>query len=243
MKRFFGRIGLIWAAIVFLVSWLWVWPGFQMIKLTKKGDALYKAAFNWTKLWGRFMLFFLGVKTKVFFPERNAAGQLVVYVCNHRSQIDIPINFTTNPQFVILSKSEALKIPVVGTNLSIGHVTVDRKSKQSRKEAMEKLKFHLRQGRSLLIYPEGRRPREDVLLGEFQDGAFQMAVEFQVPIIPVTIVNSDGINNPKRPYELYPGKVEVYFGEAIETTGKTSKDIDELKEQVKTQMVNYLKIK
>ncbi len=240
MHRLLGKIGLLWGGLVFLSSWLWVWPGLQIIQLIKNDDKRYKANFNWIKCWGHYMLFFLGVRCRVYNKELNAADELVIYVCNHRSQIDIPINFTTTPQFIILSKSEALKIPVVGTALRFGHVTVDRKNKNSRVEAVEQLKNHLRNGRSVLIYPEGRRAREATDLNEFQDGAFHLAIEFQIPIVPITILHSDRINNPKEPYALYPGQVEIYFDEQISTIGKKNQDIVALKEQVKQQMLNHL---
>ncbi len=240
IHKILGRLGLLWGAFWFLLSWLWVWPAYQIVKLTSKGDERYKKAFAVSKLWGHFMLFGLGVRVKQFGQENKCAGEQVVYVCNHRSQIDIPLNFTTTPQFVILSKLQAAKIPVVGTNLRLAHVTVDRKSSKSRKESIERLREHLRAGRSILLYPEGRRSRDENKLGKFHDGAFHLAIEFHLPVVPITFVGSDKINNPNDPFALYPGKVQAYYDKAISTKGMTSADIDSLKEQTKTAMLHHL---
>lgn len=238
MKQIFSKIWLLWGALVFLVTWPFVWLAYQLARIFNPGEKIYPAAFAVTKVWGHIVLFLLGVNLKVFGKEKNGKGRQVVYVSNHRSQIDIPVNFVSTPRFVILSKHQALKIPVVATNLKLAHVTVNRKDKASRKQSLLELKEHLKAGRSILLYPEGRRPREDVALGEFHDGAFLLAKEFALPIVPITIVDSDKINNPKNPIALLPGKVEVFFDEMIEVTKDT--DLGELKERVMNVMLKRL---
>ncbi len=240
MRWIIGKIGLIWGALVFVFSWLWVWPLLQLSRIIKDKNKYYKANFTIIKWWGHFILFFLGVCRKVNQKELNAKDDLVIYVCNHRSQIDIPVNFTSTPQFVILSKVEATKIPVVGTALRLGHVLVDRKNKRSRVEAIEEMKMHLENGRSFLIYPEGRRARNDLKLGDFQDGAFHLAIEFQIPIVPITLKHTEKINNPDNAYAIYPGRVEIFFDEAVPTKGKSNYDIVELKEVVRNKMLKHL---
>jgi len=215
VKNFFGKIWLAWAAFTFVLSWPFVWIAYQITAITQPAEKVYKPAFHITKIWGHYVLFCLGVRVRVHGKENRAKHDQVVYVSNHRSQVDIPINFTSTPQFVILSKSEALKIPAVSTNLKLAHVTVNRKEKGSRKQSLVALRTHLSQGRSILLYPEGRRPREEVAVGEFQAGAFMLAKEFSLPIVPVTIIGSDKINNPKQPLALFPGTIEVFFEEKI----------------------------
>lgn len=238
IKSIFGKIWLIWSAIWFGLSMPFMWIAYQIAKLFTNDENKYKTFFSITKVWGHLVLFFLGVRVKTYSKEKNAEDEQVIYISNHVSQIDIPINFTTTPQFVILSKEQAAKLPAVGISLRLGHVTVDRKNKESRINSVKKLKEHLNAGRSLLLYPEGSRNRKESAVGDFQDGAFTLANEFNIPIVPVVIVGSGKINNPSNPLALYPGKIEVHFLDKI--FGKEFNSITEFKNFTRDKMADQI---
>lgn len=240
LKQIIGKIWLVWSALVFVFSWpIIALVYFVTYRLLPK-EQKYKNGFAATKIWGKFVLFFIGVRLTVFGKENIDGSTPCVFVCNHSSQIDIPINFVTSPiPFVILSKVEVAKVPVVGTNLKYAHVMVNRKDAEDRKQAMEKLGKHLKAGRSILLYPEGSRNRESSPLGSFKKGAFVLAILHQVPIIPITIIGSKDINNPSNPLALYPGKVTVHFDSPISTKGKTTDNLLDLMEQTRSVMLKH----
>lgn len=238
MKFIFGKIWLIWSAIAFLLTWPFISLAYFIVYRLQGGEKKYERGFAITKVWGKVVLFLLGIRLKKSGNYKQFETGQYIFVSNHRSQIDIPINFSSHPQlFVILSKIEATKIPVVGTNLKHAHVTVDRKLPNSRKRAMHEMDNHLEAGRSILLYPEGRRNKSDEHLSKFKAGAFLLAIKHQLPIVPVTILGSNKINNPGNPLAVYPGKVEVMFNNPIETKGFTNENLDDLIETTRNVML------
>lgn len=238
IKHFLGKIWLAWSALVFVLSWPIMWVVFKINYALYDVQKNIKPSFVTAKLWGAWMLFWLGVRVKAYGLKNIDPNKQFVYVSNHCSQIDIPINFVTTPEpFVILSKKEATKIPVIGMYINKSHVTVKRRDPKDTKISIEKLSKHLSLGRSILLYPEGRRNRSKEKLGSFKAGAFLLAVQHQLPIVPVTIIGSEKINRPNRPYELYPGKTKIVYGKPIETKGLTNEDIDMLMQQTKQAML------
>lgn len=239
MRFILGKIWLIWSAFAFILTWPFVSIAYFIVYRLQSGEQKYEHGFSITKQWGKVVLFLLGVRLKKLGNfEQFQTGQYV-FVSNHRSQIDIPINFSSHPQlFVILSKIEATKIPVVGTNLKYAHVTVNRKQNESRKQAIAQMDKHLEAGRSILLYPEGRRNKTDEHLSKFKAGAFLLAIKHQIPIVPVTIINSEKINNPKAPLAIYPGTVQVVFNDPISTKGFSTDDLPALIETTRNTMLS-----
>lgn len=238
MKLIFGKIWLLWSAFAFLLTWPFVSLAYFIVYRLQDGSKTYQRGFAVTKAWGKVVLFLLGIRLKKSGNYKQYETGQYIFVSNHRSQIDIPINFSSHPQlFVILSKVEAAKIPVVGTNLKHSHVTVDRKHPESRKKAMSDMDKHIEAGRSILLYPEGRRNKTDKHLSKFKAGAFLLAIKHQLPIVPVTIIGSEKINNPSNPLAVYPGKVEVVFNDPISTKGLTNDDLNRLIETTQNVML------
>ena len=240
MKRYFGILWLMWSAIWFLVSWPFVWLAYQFPYRLFPENRKLERGFAITRTWGKFVLFAIGVRLQIVGREQIDISRQHIYVCNHRSQIDIPVNFVSSPElFVILSKKEVEKLPVVGLNLKHAHVTVNRKSKEDRKRAMKKLNEYIQQGRSILLYPEGRRNRSTEHLGDFQAGAFVLAIQNKLPIVPVTIVGSEQINNPSAPFALHPGTVSVFYDDPIETDNFSQKDLPVLIQKTRAKMLTH----
>lgn len=241
MKFILGKIWLLWSAFAFLLTWPFVSIAYFVVYRLQGGENKYKRGFSITKIWGKVVLFLLAIRLKKSGNYKQFETGQYVFVSNHRSQIDIPINFSSHPQlFVILSKIEATKVPVVGTNLKHAHVTVNRKQPDSRKKAMREMDAHLEAGRSILLYPEGRRNKTTEHLSKFKAGAFLLAIKHQLPIVPVTILNSEKINNPSNPLAIFPGQVEVVFDNPISTKGFTHENMDNLIERTrKTMLKNF----
>jgi 1-acyl-sn-glycerol-3-phosphate acyltransferase len=99
---------------------------------------------------------------------------------------------------------------------------------------MELLNNYLKDGQSIFIFPEGTRNKsgENNLL-PFKDGAFRLAIDLQVPILPQVYINTDYIM-PYKPLLMRPARIDVYYLDPISTEGLTMQDLQNLKEQVRS---------
>lgn len=110
-----------------------------------------------------------------------------VLVANHQSLVDILVLYGLYRPFKWVSKAELFKVPVVGWNMVINdYVRVRRGDRESIKAMMDHCRRHLAQGSPVLIFPEGTRT-PDGRLQSFKDGAFRLAMEAGVPIIPIAL--------------------------------------------------------
>jgi 1-acyl-sn-glycerol-3-phosphate acyltransferase len=110
-----------------------------------------------------------------------------VIVANHLSLVDILVLYGFYRPFKWVSKAELFRVPVVGWNMAINdYVRLTRGDRESIRAMMEHCRAHLARGTPVLIFPEGTRSR-DGRLQAFKDGAFRLAMEAKVPLIPVVI--------------------------------------------------------
>lgn len=144
-----------------------------------------------------------------------------------------------------MGKNSMEKIPLFGYMYKRMHITVDRQNLKSRYKALNEAAEALEEGKSLTIFPEGGIfTKEPPQLVPFKDGAFRLAIEKQVPIVPVTlpynwiILPDDGnllIDKKDR-------RVKAIFHEPIETKGMVIKDIQKLKEHTFSIIEKELKV-
>ena len=141
---------------------------------------------------------------------------------------------------IFVGKNDMENIPLFGYMYRKLHITVDRSKLRSKYDTYLKSREALDAGKSLVIYPEGgiftKKPPEMV---RFKDGAFRLAIEKQIPIVPVSIPNN-WIILPGDEFLVRLGKVKVIFHEPIETRQLTLADTDQLKKQVFSIIDNEL---
>jgi len=159
--------------------------------------------------WARLLVrVFYGSDIKVKGKENISPGQNYIIVSNHRSYTDILFAHASLPiQFRWLAKDSLFRIPLIGLAMKIaGYIAIERARYISASRSLETVKEVLRRGRSVWIFPEGTRtPKEE--LGRFKRGAFLIAQETGVPILPVVLVNTDKIF--VRPCVIRPKTVKV----------------------------------
>ena len=133
------------------------------------------------------------------------------------------------------------KIPLFGLMYRKLHITVDRTKLKSRYTTMIRSMEAIDEGKSLVIYPEGgiitKHPPQ---LADFKDGAFRVAIEKQIPLVPVTIPYN-WILLPDNEFVLHWHKVKVIFHEPILTKGLSMNDIDKLKHRLRNTLDEELK--
>lgn len=126
-------------------------------------------------------------KVRVIGSENIVKGQCYVVVVNHQSSLDIPLLYRLPMQFKWVSKAEVFKVPLVGWNLWLNrHIGIARGNAISARHMVERCVASLSRGNSVLIFPEGTRSR-DGKIGRFKEGAFLVAREAEVPILPVVV--------------------------------------------------------
>jgi len=133
---------------------------------------------------------------------------------------------------VFVGKNDMERVQLFGFMYKKLHITVDRARLKSKYDSIVKSRQAIDEGKSLVLYPEGgmftEHPPEMV---RFKDGAFRLAIEKQIPIVPVTIPNN-WIILPAGEFLLRQGNIKVIFHEPIETRGLTLDATDQLKQQV-----------
>jgi len=215
---------------------------FLVVSILK--EKWYPYFFVMARIWAKAILFGSGFYYKVEREQELERGKSYMFVANHTSMADIMLMLAVvNNPFVFVGKKELSKIPLFGFFYKRTCILVDRKSQKSRMEVFNRAQKRLNQGLSICIFPEGGVPAdESILLDEFKDGAFRLAIEHQIPIVPLTFAD----NKKRFSYTFFsgsPGLMRVKVHSFVPTVGKnidSKKDITEVKDEVKTIIYNQL---
>jgi 1-acyl-sn-glycerol-3-phosphate acyltransferase len=177
------------------------------------------------KQWAFFFLKIPPVKYEIDGLERIDPSKRYVIASNHLSQFDIPLLFHVLPvQGRFLSKKEVFDIPLVGRAMrTIGIIEINRAAGGSSRQAInEGVQIAADRGYSLIIFPEGTRSTNGGLL-PFKKGAFRIAIDTGLPIVPIVIEGTDRINSPGSKI-FRPGRARIVIGDPIETVDMTNRD-------------------
>lgn len=190
--------------------------------------------------WARAMLAAAGVRVVVEGLERVPKGQCV-FVANHQSHFDVPVVFAHVPRHLrFVAKAELARIPLFGHAIrATGNVVVDRQGGSRDRETMKAAVAAVRERVSLFFFAEGTRS-EDGVLQPFKKGAFVMALEAGVPIVPLAIGGTRHIL-PKNVKWVRGGrKVALIVGEPIGTSGLGLERRDELMGRTREEISRLL---
>lgn len=235
LKYIFWTFYRIWFYIVMGIPIIVLSP---LLILSLLSEKTYPLFFIMARGWGKFILFFMGFWVTVKREQRFERGKSYMLVANHTSMTDIMLMLAICPNpFVFVGKKELTKIPIFGFFYKRSCILVDRNSSKSRFEVFQRAQKRLSQGLSICIFPEGGVPDdENVLLDEFKDGAFRLAIDHQIPIVPMTFAD----NKKRFSFTFFsgsPGRMRAKVHTFIPTEGLTQDDKKELKD--KTREVIY----
>jgi 1-acyl-sn-glycerol-3-phosphate acyltransferase len=185
------------------------------------------------RVWSWLILKTSGIQVRGEGLEHIRPRATAIYCANHQSAMDIPILFVNLPvQFRFVAKRSLFHMPFLGWHLRrSGHIPVDRDRPREAMKSMKRAAQEIREGKSVLLFPEGHRSRTSQML-PFKDGSFYIAILAGVPIVPITINGSRHVLKPDT-YHVRAGLTEMIVHPAIETPGLTLKDAHRLSEQVR----------
>ncbi|MGI9191496.1 MAG: lysophospholipid acyltransferase family protein [Chitinophagaceae bacterium] len=178
------------------------------------------------------MFYFMNAITPVWmvlsgiFPRRHNTQHVsphrqYIITPNHQSYFDAAqVYRTINRPFKSLGKTDLLKVPLYGLMYKLTVIPVDRSNAQARATSVRRMKQHIDRGYSLLLFPEGTFPdtaQADLL--RFQPGAFSLAIQYQVPVLPVLFPQCAFRMHPKQFWRTTPGITRTLFLPPIETAG------------------------
>jgi len=169
--------------------------------------------------WGRFFCYLLFIKVKITGLEKLDPKKSYVIAANHQSIYDIFVVYGWLPMiFKWVMKAELRKIPLVGKACeSAGHIFIDRKNPVAAKKSLDKAETQLRNGVSVVVFPEGTRTYTGQM-GKFKKGAFRMATDLHLPIVPVTLRGCFE-RLPRNGFIITPGTIEMIVHEPVEVEG------------------------
>lgn len=238
VKKLIHYIYTGWCAIAFIIPMLaFAIPMVLPILISRKLDFItYFFIRVWVYIFSIFSgIWFVGHNKRLVDRKKS-----YIFVINHTSFLDAPaIPIAIPSTLVALGKKELSKIPVFGWITGRFAIWVDRSNPESRKEGSQRLKQLLSGGTSVLVAPEGTRNNTNEPLLPFRYGPFRLAIESQIPIMPVII--HDAAKLMKRgSLLLSPGVVHTYCLPEISVEGLTEDDLDALTQQTYELMKNKI---
>ncbi|MGG5507420.1 MULTISPECIES: lysophospholipid acyltransferase family protein [unclassified Myroides] len=228
IRAFFSILWRAWFYLWMLIVILVLSP---FLFVTIWSDSTYPAFYKVSRLWARLTFYGMGMSYQIEQSHPLEKGKSYMFIANHTSMMDILMMLLLikdNP-FVFVGKKELAKLPIFGFFYKKTCILVDRKDAKSRYQVFESAQAKLNQGLSICIFPEGGVPDDrTIILDPFKDGAFRLAIDHQIPIVPLAM----GYLKYYFPFQWgigKPGKVPVAILQPISTTDATQDDKKEIK--------------
>lgn len=204
-------------AFVFLLPLPLLYPVFRVLLLKER---FHPVTFRLMRIYSKYILIGSLIPPKRIQAD-NLPDEPCIVCCNHTSYLDIPLLYAVlRRYFIFMGKAELRNWPFVGMFFKNMNIAVNRQNKWASHKAFLMAGKEIDQGHDLVIFPEGTIPQNPPNLGHFKNGAFKMAVDKQVPILPMTILDNwqrfpdGGLFSP-----LKPGISRVIIHEAIHPDG------------------------
>lgn len=242
MKTIFS----VYVYLIMIVTALVLWLPFVIIWLfTVLFDKRLIILHYFANFWGSLLTILVpGWKLKLIGKEKlNNKAKIIV--ANHQSQEDILLIYRLGVPFRWISKAEVFKTPIYGWLMALkGDIKLHRFSKSSIKQMFIDAEKVLRKGCIITIFPEGTRSKTGKL-GKFKEGAFKLAQNAEIPIVPIVIYGTGTtLIYPNRQFKG-KHKVIVKVLDEIPYEEIKNKDTGELAKQVKNLIeleLNKLKL-
>lgn len=230
IRDIIARILVVYVILLFVLTLLPVYIILRIISLFVSPIKNSRYAYYTYKIWMGVFLPLVGCHVRILGKEKLNTDELYIFILNHNSLMDIPVSTPWLPGAnKTLAKSDFLKTPLFGFIYALCSITINRKDMRSRANSLNLMQEALAQGFHLALYPEGTRNKSTTPLLPFQDGAFKLAVQTQIPIVITVIRGTKQILHPTKKFHFTPHPITLEFIEVVPIKGKTENDIKTLK--------------
>lgn len=227
--------------------WFYIWVGLVIVLLLPiltisiSRKSWYPFFYKVARVWARLILYGMGLFPRLKFDQRLNGSTNYILVANHTSMTDIMLMLHVSAvPFVFVGKKELAALPLFGYFYKRTCILVDRNNARSKHGVYKASRERLERGLSVCIFPEGGIPdNQDLLVDNFKDGAFRMAIEHQIPVIPMTFYD----NKKRLPEPFYkggPGLLRVKVHKPLETQGLSLADRLSLRDQARSIILQDL---
>ena len=218
--RIFTTLYSIWAAFCFILLFLVLFPFFWIFlqKESWKPKAHYL-----NRVWAKLLFFLIGIPVKVQYEFIPNPKKAYVFCANHFSYFDIAVmGLIISNYFAFVGKASLKNVPLFGYLFRKLHIMVDRSDPNSRAKSLNRSIKALQSGRSIMIFPEGGIKSKNVpqMHLPLKDGAFVMAIQQQVPLIPISFLNNYKIQHDDE-LLIHRQAVRAIIHEPIDTDRKS----------------------
>ncbi|MBW3535932.1 MAG: 1-acyl-sn-glycerol-3-phosphate acyltransferase [Gemmatimonadetes bacterium] len=221
-------IRTLWVGLAAVV--LTIWYGTPILfSRALRLDSLPDRCWDNPRRWARAILRAAGVRVELDGVEHLGEDSAQVLVANHESWFDVLALAGYLPvDYRFVAKKELARVPVFGPAWrACGHIAIDRRDQQAAIEALERARREVHdRPLTIVMYPEGTRTPDGELL-PFKKGAFVLAIQVGVPVVPAGIVGARAVM-PKGSFRIRPGTLRIRIGEPLQTEGLVMKDRDAL---------------
>jgi len=192
--------------------------------------------------WARLIAWLTPMKVRVEGKENLDPGKSYVLVCNHQSQYDIFVLYGwLGVDFKWVMKGELRKVPGLGAACDrLGHIFIDRSNHRAAVATLEAAQERIVNGTSVIFFPEGTRSR-DGRLRQFKKGAFRMALDLGLPILPLTVTGTRDVL-PAGTIDLMPGSARLVFHPPVDTFGCEVADVQRLMAETRAAVSSALPV-
>jgi 1-acyl-sn-glycerol-3-phosphate acyltransferase len=232
-----------WGFFCFVLIFVLLFP-FIFICLQRESWKRYAHFFNC--LVPRLTLPLIGIRSQIDYRFKPDTRRAYVFASNHFSFFDIlSMSLVIPNYFAYVGKKSITTVPLFGYMFKHLHIYVDREDNRSRVVTLSRAMKTLAQGRSIAIYPEGGMKSENYpyMYEPLTEGAFQMAVRQQVPVVPIAFLTNHQILPEYPKIRLFNYRFRAIVFEPIETAGLTTADIPTIRDQyfktINDALLNY----
>lgn len=223
-------IWVVYVLIIALVPFVLTYP---LVYYLTANSKRYPLAHKYRRIWGKYICFMAGLKLEVTFEEELDLNRTYIICPNHCSYLDIIATSCGLPfYFIFMAKHELSKIPLFGRFFRTIDIAVDRKNRRKSVEAFIFANKRIKNGSSILLFPEGGITDESPRLSRFKGGAFKLAIKNQVPILPISLLDNYKRLPNDNFFGVSPGKIRMLVHRPIEVTNLILEDEKELNQKV-----------
>lgn len=222
----------LWLVTVFFILFAILLPALYFSLFVVRS---LRAALAIQRFWGSAILLLGGIPFTTVWHFKPERGKAYVVCCNHSSYLDIILPFCFWPfHFHFLAKKEHAEAPFFGLLFRTMHIPIDRDNGIKASRALERAEADLKEGISIFVFPEGTISPSAPNMLPFKNGAFKLAIDAQVAIIPVTFANNWRIMPDYRKSDRLGtlGLARIIVHKPIETAGMTDDNINALRTNV-----------